>query len=266
MVESKWVSISLTQKICHQRGESHSVSRLTDILCQYFTAALLIWVVPQPHSHKINEQLVFAKMNLPDHTVPLVPWICLNFEASAIVTLLDRSLFTIHGPAVMLTLTPERPPVTLAYENMCKQSDRVEIFCVPFTHSVNTTTCQTERKDQMLDYPECIKLWVWFTETCPGVQLRPELNVNTTVSALTGCRYTWGCMPYSLMRSTVRLEMSLPLKVWTLVITDTFQCPTVHIEPKKGLSAVWKWSLLYVTTRQAPIYEWGVSLELSLPL
>ena len=144
------------EDLSSERRISLSVSRLTDILRQYFTAALLIWVVPQPHSHKINEQLVFAKMNLPDHAVPLVPWICLHFEASAIVTLLDRSLCTIHGPTVMLTLTPERPPVTLAYENMCKQCDRVEIFPVPFTHSVNTTTCQTERKDQTLDYPECI--------------------------------------------------------------------------------------------------------------
>lgn len=83
-----------TEDLTWQRRTLPSVSRLTDILCQYFTTVLLIWVALQPHSHKINEQLVFAKMNLPDHTVPLVLWICPNFKASAIVRLLDHPFFT----------------------------------------------------------------------------------------------------------------------------------------------------------------------------
>lgn len=69
------------------------------------------------HSQKINEQLVFAKMNLPDHTVLLVPGICLNFKAYAIVMLLDHFSFTIHDSSD----PPVKLPVSIAHINVFKQ-------------------------------------------------------------------------------------------------------------------------------------------------
>lgn len=57
-------------------------------------SVLLMQVAPKLRSQQINEQLVFAKMNLPDRMVPLVLRICLNFKASANVMLPGHPSFT----------------------------------------------------------------------------------------------------------------------------------------------------------------------------
>lgn len=142
-------------------------------------------------------------------------WICPNLEAPT--PLVVRLMF---DPAVSQNL--HWPPTgyqSLINMETCKQ------FC--FVSLLNANTCLEEREDQTLDCPEIIMSMVH--RNCPGVQARPELNVNILSENYSFCPLRlWVHLEMHVLQFDglcSETENEFTIENLLSFITDAFLCP-----------------------------------------
>ena len=169
-----------TEDLKSEKATSLSVSRLTDVLCQYFRTVLLMRVAPRLRSHtKINEQLLFAKMNLPDHTVPLALWIRQEFPSichcnAAWPSFIRRRPY--HR-APVLTLTPQ----WFASRSCARKQQRQmeNLF-----HSVGQNKHLSERK---------VKIRHWISQNSAYGSQKPASRFKSCPKNINGVFAKWKC-------------------------------------------------------------------------